>query len=388
LIIFRIALPVISVILIWVIIRAIIHRRSGARTIIIAGLLLAVAAVLDTLVVMINRGWQVTSVLFPLGFLGMALVESYLLSRRSAQAYVTVETQAKRLAELSSAYYRFVPQTLLGLIGKKDINDIQLGDQVEREMSVMFVDIRGFTSLAEQMTPAQVFTFLDSVLGGLAPIIREHGGFIDKYLGDGFIALFPGSVQDALQAGIDIRRYMEMLNRSREEQDLRMLNITIALHAGQLILGTVGEPERMDGTVIGDAVNTTARLEELAKRFNVTFLVSDTIYRGLPNQEQYGIRHFGEFALRGRQELLNIYEVFDGDLEETAALKRETRDYFDQALRLFQNRDFEEARSHFALLKKTNPNDMLALYYKTISQHFATNGVPQHWDGVQLAPEN
>jgi adenylate cyclase len=386
--IFRIALPVIAVVLIWVIIRALIHRRSGALLIFISGLLLAITALLDTLVVMMNQGWQVTSVLFPLGFLGMALVESFLLSRRSARAYVTVETQTKRLSELISAYYRFVPQALLDLIGKKDINDIRLGDQIEREMSVMFVDIRGFTALAENMTPAQVFAFLDSVLGGLAPIIRQRGGFVDKYLGDGFIALFPGSVKDALQAGIDIRRYMGTLNCARDEQGLRMLDITIALHAGRLILGTVGEPERMDGTVIGDAVNTTSRLEELAKRYNTTYLISETICRGLTNREDYGIRHFGEFALRGRRELLDIYEVFDGDPEEIAALKRETCDYFDQALRLFRNRDFEEANAHFVQLQKTNPNDMLIMYYETISRHFSINGVPQHWDGVQLAPEN
>jgi adenylate cyclase len=385
--IFRIGLLVVALVLNWVIIRAIAHKRSGALLILVAGFLLAATAVLDALVVMLNRGWQVTAILFPLGFLGMALVESYLLSRRSAKAYVTAETQAKRLAELSSTYYRFVPQAFLDLIGKKDINDIRLGDQVEREMSVMFVDIRGFTTLAEQMTPAQVFAFLDSVLGGLAPIIREYGGFIDKYLGDGFIALFPGAVQDALQAGIDIRRYMETFNRARENQGLRVLNITIALHVGRLMLGTVGEPERMDGTVIGDAVNTTARLEEFAKRYDTTFLISDTVCNGLPNLEQYGIRHFGEFAVRGRQELLDIYEVFDGDPEEIAALKRKTSAYFDQALRLFQNREFEEAQAHFALLRKANSSDMLVLYYETISRHFAVNGVPQHWDGVQLTSE-
>lgn len=385
--IFRIGLPAVGLVLVWVVLRAILHKRSGAMLIFVAALALAITAVLDTLVVMLNRGWQITAVLFPLGFLGMALVESYLLSRRSAEAYVTAETQAKRLAELSSTYYRFVPQAFLNLIGKKDINDIRLGDQVEREMSIMFVDIRGFTTLAEKMTPAQVFAFLDSVLGGLAPIIRQHGGFIDKYLGDGFIALFPGSVQDALQAGIDIRRYMESFNRTREDQGLRMLNITIALHAGKLMLGTVGEPERMDGTVLGDAVNTTARLEEFAKRYDTTFMISDTICNGLPNREEYGIRHLGEFVLRGRRELLDVYEVFDGDPQAIAALKRQSSAYFDQALRLFQNREFEEARTHFALLREANPDDMLILYYETISHHFAANGVPLHWDGIQLAPE-
>ncbi len=387
LVVFRIALPVFAVILLWVIFRALLHRRSGARLIFGTCLLLTTAAILDTLVVMLNRGWQVTSILFPLGFLGVALVESYLLSRRSARAFATVETQAKRLAELSSAYYRFVPQAFLDLIGKNDINDIHLGDQIEREMSVMFVDIRGFTTLAEPMTPAQVFAFLDSVLGGLGPIIRQHGGFIDKYLGDGFIALFPGSTLDALQAGINIRHHMEVLNRPREAQGLRTLNLTIALHAGRLMLGTVGELERMDGTVLGDAVNTTARLEELAKHYDTTFLISEAICQALPDDADYGIRHFGQFALRGRRELLDIYEVFEGDPEDIAALKRETRDYFDQALRLFQNREFEAAHAHFVKLKNVNPSDTLILYYEMISQHFATNGVPQHWEGVQLAPE-
>lgn len=385
--VFRVALPLYALLAVWVIIRAVAHRRNGALMIFVAALLLAIASVLDTLVVMLNRGWQVTAVLFPLGILGMALVQAFLLSRRTSQAYQTIETQATRLAELGHAYYRFVPQAFLNLLSKKDITEISLGDQLERDMAVLFVDIRGFTSISEHMTPAEVFSFLNSILGGLAPIVRQNGGFVDKYLGDGFMALFPGSIQDAMKAGVDIRRYMETFNHPRLAQGQRPIVITMALHTGHIMLGTVGEPERMDGTVVADAVNTTSRLEDLAKRSNVTFLISEQVYKTLPDEDKADVRYLGEVILRGRETPLKIFDVFSGDPLEVATLKRKTRADFETGLHLFQARAFERARDLFDLVTMTNPEDTLAAYYWSISEHFAATGLPSNWDGIQIAPE-
>ena len=132
-----------------------------------------------------------------------------------ARAYETIEQQAQALERISRAYYRFVPQAFLQLLGKRDITTVELGDQIQRTMTVLFVDVRGFTALSESMTPEENFTFINRLLRHLGPLIRDHHGFIDKYLGDGIMALFPSSRPMPLHAACAMRKTLRRFNASR-----------------------------------------------------------------------------------------------------------------------------------------------------------------------------
>lgn len=145
-----------------------------------------------------------------------------------------------QLAHINAAYGRFVPHQFLRLLDKESIIDVELGDQVEREMSVLFSDIRNFTGLSEAMTPAETFQFINSFFGRLEPEILAHQGFIDKFIGDGIMALFSGTADDALQAGIMMLRQVAAYNqlpRSKQHADVR---VGIGINTGQVTLGTVG----------------------------------------------------------------------------------------------------------------------------------------------------
>jgi adenylate cyclase len=120
--------------------------------------------------------------------------------------------------------------------------DMQLGDQVQKEMTIMFADIRNFTSMSEKMTPQENFNFINSYLGVVGPIIRHHGGFIDKFIGDAIMALFPDDPSAAIQASQDMLRLLKEFNVSR----VVPIQIGIGLHTGSTMLGTIGESERMD----------------------------------------------------------------------------------------------------------------------------------------------
>lgn len=186
---------------------------------------------------------------------------------------------AHRNAELQATFavtQRFVPNELLRLLGHDHIQRLQLGDQVEQQMSVLFCDIRSFTSISERMDPVSNFTFINDFLSVIGPVIRGHRGFVDKYLGDAVMAVFPGDADDALRAAIGIQVAIEAFNTAHGARLGFQVRAGIGIHTGKVMLGIVGEPERWNGTVISDTVNVAARLESLSKVFGARILASDT----------------------------------------------------------------------------------------------------------------
>lgn len=351
----------------------------------------------------------------PFAVLGLMFTDAIILARKSARAHATVETQALTLERVSRAYYRFVPQAFLHLLGKQDITTVELGDQTQRTMTVLFADVRGFTTLSEKMTPEENFTFINRLLRDLGPLIRAHNGFIDKYMGDGIMALFPQHPADALRAACAMRQSLRRFNASRHAARQPPIKIGIGLHTGSLMLGTVGEPERMDGTVIADAVNTASRLESLTKRYGVTILASEDVIQqsGWSEERPMHIRPLGRVRAKGKSESIELYEVFDdeavvagdsrtstppssvsvpgedplGDSAATLRLKQETRGDFAAGLRLFQEGRFAEARDLFAEIATLNSHDQPASYYAARCAVFATHGAPPDWDGIEALTE-
>ena len=124
-----------------------------------------------------------------------------------------------------------------------------MGDQTKTEMSVMFCDIRSFTELSESMTPEEIFKFLNAYLKRVGPIIRNNNGFIDKFMGDGIMALFPLNPEDAVLAAVQMQSAVMEYNVLRTKSNYKPIQIGIGIHVGNLMLGTIGEANRMDATV-------------------------------------------------------------------------------------------------------------------------------------------
>ena len=168
-------------------------------------------------------------------------------------------------SELTDAYGRFVPHQFLNLLGYESIIDVNLGDQVQQEMSVLFADIRDFTTLSETMTPQENFNFINAYLSRMEPAITSNNGFIDKYIGDAIMALFSDFADDAVKAGIAMLNILTNYNEDRQRVGYIPIQIGIGINSGSLMLGTVGGKSRMDSTVISDAVNLASHIEGLTK---------------------------------------------------------------------------------------------------------------------------
>ncbi len=294
-----------------------------------------------------------------------------------------VKKRTAELAALNTVYERFVPKEFLNLLGKSSIMDVKLGDQTRQEITVMFADVRSFTALSENMSPQDNFNFLNAYLKRVGPVIAEHQGFIDKYLGDGIMALFPGGADNAVQAAIAMHRAVAAYNLERQQDGFQPIGIGVGLHIGDLMLGVIGSQDRLQGTVVADAVNTASRIEGLTKRYGASTTISEAVMTNLNDPARYHYRFVDKVLVKGKDTPVTVFEIFDGDPETVAQLKKDTKESFEAGLSLYYERKFAEASVRFNQVLEKNPEDKAALIYLKRCASYMVQGVPADWTGVE-----
>lgn len=278
------------------------------------------------------------------------------------------------LQQTETAYSRLVPHQLLSLLQAKSIVDVKLGDQVERKMTILFSDIRDFTVLSESMTPAENFEFINSYLSQMEPVISRHHGIIDKYIGDAIMALFEQGADDALSGAIAMLERLEYYNAGRQRAGYQPVHIGIGLNSGMVMIGTVGGINRMDSTVIGDAVNLAARLEEATKLYNTPLLISHNTLYDLTDPGAYHLRFLDRIRVKGKAQPLSLYEVFNNDAPPLQQHKSDTRDEFEQAVACYHLKDIAAALPRFEHCSSRYPDDIPArIYLERCHEYLATH---------------
>ena len=278
------------------------------------------------------------------------------------------------LAKISDSYARFVPREFLEQLGKERIIDVALGDQVQREMTVLFADIRDFTHLAEGMTPAETFRFVNQYLGAVEPAISRYHGITDKFVGDAVMALFPNRSDDAIRAALEMLRRLEEFNLQRLKAGHPPVHIGIGLHTGKLMLGTVGARERMDTTVISDAVNLASRVENLTKTYRVPLIITEETYLALEEREAWALRRIDRVLVQGKSQPVVLYDVLDADEPAARAAKVRSTAEFEAGLRCYEGFDFAGAIEHFERAVEIAPSDPVARVLLERVRRFAEKG--------------
>jgi class 3 adenylate cyclase len=319
-----------------------------------------------------HRGWALTlAAMVALALGGLGLIFLVVQALRAS---------IEMMSRTNTAYNRFVPHEFLSYLDKKNIIDVQLNDNVETQMTVMFSDIRSFTDLSEFMTPEQNFKFVNDYLQVMGPIVRRNHGFIDKYIGDAIMALFENP-DDAMRASIEMLQALEIYNRGHMKTHDKPLSIGVGLHKGNVRLGTIGESGRMDGTVISNAVNLASRIEGLTKFYGVQCLISETMYHGLSEPESRMIRYIDKVKVKGKTLPVNIYEVFTANPPALQAKKHITQQTFEEATRLFAVREFAKAKELFKKVLEELPGDKATLSYILRCERYMDQELPKDWDG-------
>lgn len=292
------------------------------------------------------------------------------------------------LHRINSVTSKFVPNEFLRSLGLERITEVSLGDQTEREVTVLFSDIRGYTGLAETMTPEDNFKFVNAFHGRMGPIVRQYKGFVNQYLGDGIMAIFPESPEDALNAAIEMQKTLLAYNSKRLTRNRKPIRIGIGLHTGSLIMGIIGDQHRMDAATISDTVNTASRIENLTKYYGVSILVSEDSVKasgGLKPSDAFPhLRYLGKVLVKGKKKPVGIYECMNGDQPELSAHKLRTLDEFNHGLKYFFDREFVKAAAAFEQVAAANADDMAAHFFLNKSARYIQEKVPNDWTGVEL----
>uniref|UniRef100_A0ACD5GQ25 Adenylate/guanylate cyclase domain-containing protein n=1 Tax=Desertifilum tharense IPPAS B-1220 TaxID=1781255 RepID=A0ACD5GQ25_9CYAN len=293
-----------------------------------------------------------------------------------------LKTSFDSLETQKNAFARFFPTEFLKFLQKPDVTRIELGDHVSKEMAIAFSDIRSFTTLSESMTPQENFNFVNAYLQRVSPEICKYNGFVVKFIGDAVMAVFPDRVDDAVDAGIAQFQQLQQLNSDRQTQGQLPIQIGMGIHVGYMMVGMVGEQNRIQGDAISDNVNLTARLEGLTKFYGASMVISEEVVKQLHRPEKYQIRFLDRAIVKGRSEPIGVYEVMDVEQADRRALKLKTLADFQQALQQYCQGNLTEARQGFEQVLRINPTDKAAQLYLERIDRLNQQGIPANWNGV------
>ena len=265
----------------------------------------------------------------------------------------------KAVIEARDVFERFVPPAYLRRIAAEGLGSIRLGEADRQSVTILSCDIRGFTSLSEELDPSQLVAFVNRLFERFTKIVDVREGVIDKFLGDAVLCIFEGtaSAGRAVACGVDLLSAVKGFNEDEERPGGRRIRVGIGLHSGPVILGTIGSSERMDSTVMGLTVNLAKRLEGLTKQFGADILISQPVADQLTNGHPHRLRRLGEVLIRGSSTPMMISEVFDHDPLDIRTLKDRAEPMMTEGISLCKAGHFQAALSILCEAQSSFPQD-------------------------------
>jgi len=322
--------------------------------------------------VLFDYGW-IADILWPtiaiiLGF------GAVMLERR-----ITAERQKR---EIRSAFSRYVTESVVASI-LADPSKLKLGGE-RRKMSVLFSDIRGFTTISEGLKPEKLVEIMNKYLTRMTDEVFKHEGVLDKYIGDAVMAFWnaPFDQTDhakrAVETALDMLSALKEMNETKVFGDLE-LKIGVGVNTGDMVVGNMGSEERFDYTVIGDSVNLGSRLESLTKEYGVCLLITEATRLEL--NSGYLVRAIDLVAVKGKKEPVKIFEVMKRSKNASQADRLFVKK-FEDALTAYFAKDFSQAVQLTSELLVERPDDGPSKTLKTRAEHFVQEPPSADWDGV------
>lgn len=263
---------------------------------------------------------------------------------------------------------------------------LELGG-VKRELTILFSDIRGFTSLSEKMKPEELVPFLNEYLTAMTDIVLSSEGVVDKYIGDAIMAFWGAPIVQndhavrAAMTAVRMKRKLAELQDSWSTSGKPKIDIGIGLNTGEVLVGNMGSRQRFDYTVIGDDVNLASRLEGLTKQYGVTALISESTRKKLG--ETFIVRELDLVAVKGRTKPVRIYELVE-ESDQVDQLAKNDIENFEIALSLYRTQQWDEATSIFESLAK---GDKPAAVFLERTKYLKEHSPGADWDGSFTAKE-
>lgn len=280
-------------------------------------------------------------------------------------------SQEKRF---KNTLYRYMAQELAERLYSS--GEVKLGGE-RREATVLFSDIRGYTTLTEAMEAEEVVYLLNEYFETMVDAVAAHKGILDKYIGDAIMAVFGSSLLPlkdhawmAVQTAIDMRSRLAFFNESRPES--KKIRIGIGINSDSVISGNIGSSRRMEFTAIGDGVNVGSRLEGASKQYGCDIVISESTY--LPCADRLWVRELDSIRVKGKNRPVNIYELVGLRDEPISAEKQRSIDLYHEGRRFYLDRKFTKAMTAFGtILEEIDPHDKAAFMYLNRCQHWLSH---------------
>lgn len=305
--------------------------------------------------------------------------------KRQAMMKATIEAKADEAMQLHQTFQKFVPRQFVEHFAKSGTNKLELGRADEDKVTVLFCDIRGFTSLSEKMSPQELMHFLNSYFLRMNAPVHHNKGFIDKFIGDAIMALFDSpngndkdKASDAISAALEIQSALHLYNTHRAKSHYPPIKNGVGIHFGPVVLGTIGSDDRMDTTVIGDTVNVAQRIESLCPYFNADILASESTMLLAGDNIDVSYRLLDNIRFKGKTVSIRVVEILEHLSDELRAERLLAASAITEGLALRENKAFDAALAHFQAAKAKFTNDLAIDHHIAICEHALSH---KEWDG-------
>lgn len=263
-----------------------------------------------------------------------------------------------KLTRLNNAYYRFVPLKMFEILNKKDVLDINIGDQVKTNISLLFLTANNFKNICAEMKTDDIFIFINKMFNEIVPIISKSGGIVERYNNAGLISLFPQTSINSINSAIKIREAV----RVNGGMDLNKIDTGFVINKEDIMIGIIGCEERVAASVISDYLTTLEGLNEFREKYGTNILVTEACYEEIENfNKSYNYRVLG--CIKYKNKIMKLYDFFDGDDYENLELKKQTKNIFEQGVKLYCEKDFYNARRIFIEVLKQFKEDKASKEY-------------------------
>ncbi len=323
--------------------------------------------------------WHVSNVVLPLANGMIAIVLLYAMNM--SWGYF-VESRTKR--QLTGLFGQYVPPELVEEMSRDPENYSMAGRKAE--LTVLFSDVRGFTTISEGLEPDELATLMNKYLGAMTIVVRKHRGTLDKYIGDAIMAFWGAPVDDpeharnAVLTGLEMDVALRELNKDLVARGWPELKIGVGVNTGPMTVGDMGSPVRQSYTVMGDAVNLGSRLEGITKQYGVGFIVGESTRELL--KKEFVFRELDRVRVKGKEDPVGIYEPV-GEEGKVAREDMEEIKLWNQALRAYRAQDWDQAEVTLMNLQRIKPRYLYDLYVKRV-EHLRKEPPGENWDGVTI----
>lgn len=290
-------------------------------------------------------------------------------------------SQQKRM---KNAMYRYMTPGVAERVMAQAEDTLMIGER--KEVTILFSDIRGYTTITENLGAGEVVSLLNQYFETMVEAVFDHEGTLDKFIGDALMAVFgaPLSLQDhawkAVKTALDMRQRLAKFNQQRRARNQPIIAIGIGISSGEVVSGNIGSHKRMDYTVIGDGVNLSSRLEGVTKEYRCDIILSEFTYNLCHNN--IWVQELDKIRVKGKQEAVKIYRLIS---DRSHPLDRETQQflyYYNLGREAFLERKFAQAISEFKIAQKFQPNDAALNIHLERARTYLSQPPAKEWDGV------